>query len=112
MRFKRRLLGSPLDEYREEPLHGVANIFDIALAFIAVLVALISLYLRLPDLLSARSSWALVKEPGKPSMELVIKHGRRTKVYKARGLAKGKVARRLGVAYQLVTGEVVYVPEE
>ncbi len=90
----------------------MANIFDIALAFIAVLVALISLYLGLPDLLSPRSAWTLVRNPGRPSMELVIKHGRRIKVYRARGLAKGKVARRLGVAYQLVTGEVVYVPEE
>lgn len=112
MRGRRRLIGSPFDEYREEPLHGVANIFDIALAFIAVLVALISLYLRLPELLSERTSWALIKNPGRPSMELVIKRGRRIKVYKARGLAKGKVARRLGVAYQLVTGEIVYVPEE
>ena len=50
--------------------------------------------------------------PGKPDMEMIIKHGRKIERLRAddsRGEGRGE---RLGVAYRLDTGEVIYVPTQ
>ena len=94
----------------DDPLSGMANLFDLAMVFaVALMVALVS-YLKVSDLLTKESA-TIVKNPGKKNMEIIIKKGRRITKYKAskqKGTGRGK---RIGTAYQLENGQVIYVPE-
>ena len=93
-----------------DPLQGVANLFDlglvIALGFLLALVA----YLGLPEILE-RGEVTLVKNPGTPEMEVIHKDGVEITRYRvSREKASGE-GRRLGTAYRLENGDVVYIPE-
>ena len=53
----------------------------------------------------------IVTNPGKPDMEMIVKQGERIERLRSsdeRGRGRGE---RLGVAYRLESGEVIYVPE-
>ncbi|GBC99935.1 hypothetical protein HRbin17_02468 [bacterium HR17] len=103
---KFRFLSEP-----EEPLAFAANLLDLALVFIVALVAITAVYLRLPDLLNPQTDIAIIRNFDPQRMEIVIRQGKKIKAFKAAGLAKGKAAQRLGVAYRLEDGTVVYVPD-
>ena len=67
---RRRLLD---DEEEQNPLTGVANLFDIAMVFsVALLVALVISY-QLPELLSPTENITIVKNPGQKDMQMIIK---------------------------------------
>lgn len=106
------LIESPLSEYREDPLSAIANLFDLALVFVALLVALIATTLKLPELLNPNSNITIVKNFNSKDMEIVIKRGKTIKAYRATDYIVGGKAKRLGVAYQLEDGQIVYVPDE
>lgn len=96
----------------DDPMTGVANLFDIGLVFIVGLIlALFSVY-HLQDLFSETSSFTLVKQnPENSEMEIITKQGKKIKAMKVtRETVKGK-GQRLGIAYQLQDGSMVYVPE-
>ena len=103
---KFRFLSEP-----EEPLVFAANLLDLALVFIVALVAITAVYLRLPDLLNPQTDIAIIRNFDPQRMEIVIRQGKKIKAFKAAGLAKGKAAQRLGVAYRLEDGTVFYVPD-
>ena len=94
-----------------DPLEGVANFFDLGVVFaLAFMVSLIS-YLGLPELLQNRD-FTLVKDPGTPQMEIIRKQGVRLQRYRiSRQRLQGE-GEKLGTAYRLRTGEVIYVPED
>ena len=53
----------------------------------------------------------IVTNPGQPDMEMIVKRGKRIERLRSsdeRGEGRGE---RLGVAYRLESGEVIYVPE-
>ncbi len=94
-----------------DPLEGVANFFDLGVVFaLAFMVSLIS-YLGLPELLQNRDL-TLVKNPGSQQMEIIRKRGVRITRYRiSRQRLRGE-GEKLGTAYRLRTGEVIYVPED
>ena len=72
---KRRYSGRQILDNEEEqnPLTGVANLFDIAMVFsVALLVALVMSY-QLPELLSLNEDITIVKNPGQHDMKIIIK---------------------------------------
>jgi hypothetical protein len=94
-------------------MSGIANLFDIGLVFIVGLImALFSVY-HLQDLFSETSSFTLVKQNAPDlEMEIITKQG---KTIKARKVTQETIrgrGRRLGTAYQLQDGSIVYVPED
>ena len=93
------------------PMAGVANLFDIGLVFIVgLIVALFSVY-RLHDLFDETSEMTLVKQTREGEMENITKKGLKIetlKVSKSMGEGKGQ---RMGVAYRLNDGSMVYVPD-
>ncbi len=103
----RRLL-SPSDD---DPLSGVANLFDVAMVFAVALLLAIVTYYSLPELLSAQDEVTLVKNPGQPNMEIIKKKGLKLEKYRMTLKTLGGEGTRLGTAYRLKSGEVVYVPE-
>lgn len=99
-----------LGEEESDPLQGVANLFDLGVVFaLGFMVALIA-YLGLPELLE-RKDVTLVKNPGTPRMEIIRKKGKRLDRYRVGTKQLGGEGEKLGTAYRLASGEVVYVPE-
>ena len=96
----------------DDPLGGVANLFDIGLVFIVGLIITLFTAYHLQDIFSSRSEMTIMKKTESGQMEIIIKKGKKIKAYKvSREKTKGK-GERLGVAYRLEDGSVVYVPDE
>ncbi|WP_340820681.1 DUF2149 domain-containing protein [Methanolobus sp. WCC4] len=110
-RFRRTGLINNEDE--QNPLTGVANLFDIAMVFsVALLVALVMSY-QMPELLSPTEDITLVKNPGQKDMQIIIKEqGKPIEVLNMTDQIGGGSGEALGTAYKLADGRVVYVPEE
>lgn len=95
----------------DDPLVGVANLFDIGIVFaLGFLVALINA-MHLMDVLDpqARVTVTVEREDG---MEVVVREGEEVKVRRLTQEVGGGDGRRLGTAYRLKDGSVIYVPEE
>ncbi len=110
-RYRRTGLINNEDE--QNPLTGVANLFDIAMVFsVALLVALVMSY-QMPELLNPTEDITLVKNPGQKDMQIIIKEeGKPIEVLNMTDEIGGGSGEALGTAYKLADGRVVYVPEE
>lgn len=109
LRFARRPAAPVHDE---DPLSGVANLFDVSLAFIvAMSVALFSMF-GAKSLFDEKSSWTLTHTSADGRMEVVQKDGKQIKVQKVTDRQLSGDGDRLGVAYKLADGKVIYVPED
>ncbi len=96
----------------DDPMTGVANLFDIGLVFIVgLLLTLFSAY-RLQDLFDENSNMTIMKQKESGEMEIITKKGKKIKATRVtRETAQGEGS-RLGVAYRLADGTMVYVPDE
>ena len=94
-----------------DPMSGVANLFDIGLVFIVGLIVTLFTAYHLQDLFSEKSDITLLKKSKNQEMEIITKKGKKitaVKVSKEKAQGKGE---RLGVAYQLEDGSMVYIPD-
>jgi hypothetical protein len=99
------------DREDDDPAAGLLNLFDIWLVFaVSLLVALLT-YCRLPEPASSAGEVTVVKNPGRPDMEIIRKKGREVETLKMTNNQLTGEGRRLGTAYRLKSGKVVYVPE-
>jgi hypothetical protein len=95
----------------EDPLAGIANLFDVSVAFIvALLIALFTLF-SAGSLLDQSSNVTLMKHSASGELEIITKKGPTITVQKATDRSLTGQGVRLGTAYRLGSGEVVYVPE-
>ncbi|MCU0638168.1 MAG: DUF2149 domain-containing protein [Methanothrix sp.] len=117
--MRRRRLGLLGDPEDDDPMSGVANLFDTAMVFaVALLLALVVSY-NVPELLQPEANVTIVKNPGDPNMQIIIKDMSQIQVLNMTDkLAGGQGSRmaggqgsRMGTAYRLESGQVVYVPE-
>ncbi|MBV8036124.1 DUF2149 domain-containing protein [Roseateles sp.] len=94
-----------------DPLGFLINLFDVALVFaLALMIALVS-NLRIADMLTAKD-FTVVKNPGRPDMEIITREGGKVSRYVAGdATASSRQGQRVGTAYRLDSGEIVYVPE-
>lgn len=108
--MKRRLLNREEDN---DPMSVVSNLFDVAMVFaVALMVALVSRY-DMTEMLS-REDFTMVKNPGREDMEIITKQGEKIERYtpsEEQSSASGSRGRKVGVAYELENGEIIYVPE-
>ncbi|ROT09666.1 DUF2149 domain-containing protein [Muribaculaceae bacterium Isolate-104 (HZI)] len=109
MRRRRSILRKREDS---DPMSVVSNLFDVAMVFaVALMVALVSRY-NMTEMFS-QEDFTMVKNPGKENMEIITKEGEKINRYTPsedndNSSNKGK---RVGVAYQLENGDIIYVPE-
>lgn len=105
-------LPSPEEVPEEDPLSGVANLFDVSVVFIVgLMITLFSVY-RMADLVDPNSEVTMVKTNQDGMKEIIVKKGTKIEAYKVTGeMGKGD-GERLGTAYRLANGEVIYVPEK
>jgi hypothetical protein len=95
----------------EDPMSSIANMADIFLVFIvAMLVSFLSAY-QLQDLLSQDSNVTVMKQAADGEITIVTKRASKIEAVKiTKSEAEGKGV-RLGVAYRLEDGSMVYLPD-
>lgn len=106
---RRRILGNTEDN---DPMSVVSNLFDVAMVFaVALMVALVSRY-NMTEMFS-QEDFTMVKNPGKENMEIITKEGTKINRYTPADDDKqsGNRGKRVGVAYELENGDIIYVPE-
>ena len=97
---------------KEEPLHGVANLFDVALVFIVALLLSLMVTYQVLDFFHPESEITIMKKT-EGQWRIITKKGEEIKgktVTDRKG--GGDEGMRLGTAYQLKDGRVIYIPEE
>lgn len=111
MRKRRRSLLRRSED--SDPMSVVSNLFDVAMVFaVALMVALVSRY-NMTEMFS-QEDFTMVKNPGKENMEIITKEGERINRYTPSGDSDPSTSdrgKRVGVAYELENGDVIYVPE-
>ena len=95
-----------------DPMGTVANLFDVAMVFaVALMVALVSRF-NMTEIFS-KEDYTMVKNPGQENMEIITKEGKEIKRYtpSEQKESSGKREKKVGVAYELENGKIIYVPE-
>lgn len=110
MARKRRLIKDGDDH---DPLAVLTNLFDVAMVFaVALMVALVTRF-DMTEMFS-QEDFTMVKNPGSQQMEIITKKGDKIEKYtpseseQSDNSSRGK---RVGAAYELESGEIIYVPE-
>ena len=108
--MKRRLLNRAEDD---DPMSVVSNLFDVAMVFaVALMVALVTRF-NMTEMFS-QEDFTMVKNPGKENMEIITKEGQTINKYtpsQDQEKKDGKKGKKVGIAYELDNGEIIYVPE-
>ena len=104
-------LPSTEEPLEEDPLQGIANIFDVAVVFIVgLMITLFSVY-RIGDLIDPTSEVTLVKTDENGMSEIIVKKGTEIEAYELTGETLSGDGERLGTAYRLPDGQIIYVPD-
>lgn len=110
MKRRRRLLAGGEEA---DPMSVVSNLFDVAMVFaVALMVALVTRY-NMTEMFS-QEDFTMVKNPGKDNMEIITKEGQKINRYtpsENQDSRSGKKGKKVGIAYELDNGEIIYVPE-
>ncbi len=96
-----------------DPLGGVVNLFDASMVLVVALILALAGSASLAEVAARMSTQdiTIVTNPGQPDMEMIVKKGQRIERLRSSDeLGRGR-GQRLGVAYRLESGEVIYVPE-
>jgi Uncharacterized conserved protein len=107
--MKHRLLRKEDDN---DPMSVVSNLFDVVMVFaVALMVALVTRY-NMTEIFS-QEDYTMVKNPGKENMEIITKEGTTINRYtpSENQETTGNRGKRVGIAYELENGEIIYVPE-
>jgi hypothetical protein len=89
----------------------VANLFDASVAFIVSMMIALFMAYNMLDLVNPKSEVTITKKNADGQMEIITKSGKEIKVKKVTDKKLSGEGVRLGTAYQLKDGRVVYVPE-
>ncbi len=99
-----------LDEDEElNPILSSVNLIDVFLVLIAALLIAIA---QNPLNIFTADDVTVVKNAGKPNMEVIIKDGKEIKQFKSSGQIGTGEGARAGIAYKMADGTMVYVPED
>ncbi len=106
---KRRFFNNA-EEY--SPMDSVANLFDISMVFVVALMVALVVRFNMEEIFS-QEDYTLVKNPGTEQMEIITKKGEKIERYKQSETTEstGRKGKKVGVAYQMESGEIIYIPE-
>jgi hypothetical protein len=93
----------------DDPILSVVNLIDIFLVIIAALLITVAQNPLLDPFM--KKDVTVITDPGKPSMEMIVKQGEKIEKYKASGQIGQGEGEKAGVAYRMKDGSMVYVPE-
>ncbi len=109
MRSKRR---SSFKEEDTDPLSVIVNLFDVAMVFAVALMVAMVIHMNMTEMFTGED-FTIVKNPGKDNMEIITKEGNKINKYtpSEEQQSSGKKGKKVGIAYELENGEIIYVPE-
>ena len=93
-----------------DPLTGLINLFDAAMVFAVALMVAFVIQSRVTEFLTSQDV-TYVKNAGKPDMEIIVKKDNKVSRFKSEKTTGSGKGQRVGIAYRLESGEVIYVPE-
>lgn len=95
-----------------DPLSVVVNLFDVAMVFAVSLMVAMVMHMNMTEVFG-KEDFSIVKNPGKENMEIITKEGNKINKYtpSKEQSQSGKKGKKVGVAYELDNGEIIYVPE-
>lgn len=95
----------------DDPLAAVANLFD--LGFVLAISFMVSLIMALNSIsLSDPEAKVTITTERKDGLQIMVKEGNKTTIRRmTKNIGSGD-GQRLGVAYKLDDGSVIYVPED
>lgn len=98
-----------LDEDEElNPIVSAVNLVDV---FLVIITALLIALAQNPLNVFTEDDVTVVKNAGKPNMEVIVKKGKEITQYKSNGDIGSGEGSRAGIAYKMADGSFVYVPE-
>lgn len=97
-----------LDDSDEDPFIAVVNLIDVLLVIIAALFLVVAYNPLSPF---GSGDVTVISNPGTPEMEIIIKKDEEIKRYKAEGKSDLGAGVKVGTAYRLPDGSMVYIPE-
>ena len=111
MRRQRRISKFAREE-DTDPLSVIVNLFDVAMVFAVALMVAMVMHMNMTEVFT-QEDYTIVKNPGKDNMEIITKEGNKINKYtpsndQSSSQQKGK---KVGIAYELENGEIIYVPE-
>lgn len=110
-RYKRfRTEGDPMHD--EDPVSGVAQLFDVSIAFIVAVIAAMFGLLSSAEILNKDSEWTMTRKTKDGNIEIVEKKKNEIITKKVSGKNMSGNGKKLGIAYELENGEIIYVPDE
>ncbi|MDR1718318.1 MAG: DUF2149 domain-containing protein [Prevotella sp.] len=112
MRRRQRRISKFLKEEDTDPLSVIVNLFDVAMVFAVALMVAMVMHMNMTEVFT-QEDYTIVKNPGKDNMEIITKEGNKINRYtpsqdQSSSQQKGK---KVGIAYELENGEIIYVPE-
>lgn len=112
MKFINRPAGdsdSPMQE--EDPLSGIAQLFDISIAFIVAVIAALFTLMSSFQLFAKDSDWTITRKTKSGAIEMIEKHNDEIIKRKVTPTKLSGNGERLGTAYKLENGQIIYVPD-
>ncbi|WBX97937.1 MULTISPECIES: DUF2149 domain-containing protein [Chryseobacterium] len=111
MRRKRRVSRFRAEE-DTDPLSVIVNLFDVAMVFSVALMVAMVMNMNMSEIFT-KEDFTVVKNPGKDNMEIITKEGGKINKYTPSNDKKSsdKKGKKVGVAYELENGEIIYIPE-
>lgn len=100
-----------LEQNIEDPLTGVANLFDASVVFIVSMMIALFMAYSLLEFLDPRSEVTITKRTADGTLEIITKKGKEIKVQRVTNRTLAGEGVKLGTAYRLKDGRVIYVPE-
>ena len=98
---------SVLAEDDDDPMLSAVNLVDVFLVLVVALLTAVAVQTQT----SANDSVTIIRNPGQPDMEVVVREQGKEVRFKGAGSAAQGQGVRAGVAYQLEDGNIVYIPE-
>lgn len=104
-------MAPPEEPVEDDPLSGIANLFDVSIVFIVGLMIALFSNFGLNAFLDRDSEVTVVRTDADGRQEMIVKRGETIEAYKMSGRSGTGDGTRLGTAYQLENGQIIYVPE-
>jgi hypothetical protein len=109
---RKRRISKLMQEGDTDPLSVIVNLFDVAMVFAVALMVAMVMNMNMTEVFT-KEDYTIVKNPGKENMEIIMKEGGKINRYtpSAEQNSTQQKGRRVGIAYELENGEIIYVPE-
>ena len=95
----------------DDPLAGLINLFDLWMVFSIALLLSLATCLKLPQAI-ARPAAATAEDAGRSPLRQILDRAKKLPRYRVSREEISGDGVRLGTAYRLKSGDVVYVPED